>query len=106
MTSLTLSVPLKRNTAALLVLGSAGVSRNCVSGATGSTEIGGPPAHWTIQHCCGSSVIGSSGPRLPCARLPPPSTLLRPLLPSLTQMPQLPLSLALLPLITWLGLGM
>ena len=43
---------------------------------------------------------------LPWARLPPPSTLLRPLLPSLTQMPQLPLSWALLPLITWLGLGM
>src|SRR5918999_804385 len=104
--SLTLSVPLKRNTAVLLVLGSAGACRICVCGATGSTEIAGPVAHWTIQHCCGISVIGSSGPMLPWARLPPPSTLLRPLLPSLTQMPQLPLSWALLPLITWLGLGM
>ena len=103
--SLTLSVPLKRNTAVSLLLGSAGAWRICVSGGTGSTEIGGPLAHWTIQHCCGSSVIGSSGPMLPWARLPPPSTLLRPLLPSLTQMPQLPLSWALLPLITWARLG-
>jgi hypothetical protein len=41
----------------------------------------------------------------PCALLPPPSTLTRPLLPSLAQIPHEPLSLATLPLISWLTLG-
>ena len=78
-TSLALSVPVKRNMATS-PLGFGGRSMICVSGATTSPPIGGPPSQFTRWHCCGSSVIGSSGPRLPWPRLPPASTLARPLL--------------------------
>ena len=50
-------------------------------------------------------MIGSVAPTLPCALLPPPSMLTRPFEPSLTQMPQLSLSFAVLPLMMWLTLG-
>jgi hypothetical protein len=62
------------------------------------------PSHRITKHCCGLSVIGSSGPRLPWAVFSPPSMLTRPLLTSATQMPQVLLSLATLPLISWLTL--
>ena len=50
-------------------------------------------------------MIGSSGPRLPWPVLPPPSRLKRPLLPSLAQMPQVPLSFATLSRISWRDLA-
>ena len=63
------------------------------------------PSQRTLKHCSCLSVIGSSGPRLPWPVLPPLSMLTRPLLPSLAQMPQVPLSFATLSLISWLTLG-
>ena len=63
------------------------------------------PSQRTLQHWSGLSVIGSSGPRLPWPVLPPPSRLKRPLLPSLTQMPHVPLSLATLSRISCVTLG-
>ena len=63
------------------------------------------PSQRTLKHWSGFSVSGSSGPRLPWPMFWPPSMFTRPLLPSLTQMPQLPLSLATLPPTSWLTFG-
>ena len=49
-------------------------------------------------------MIGSIAPTLPWALLLPPSMLTRPFDPSLTQMPQLSLSFAVLFLMMWLTL--
>src|SRR5918992_4037478 len=100
-TVLALSLPSKRKTCVPPLLGSGGVSSSWVVGAMMSLCGAGPPSQRIVKHCSGFSVIGSSGPRLPCALLPPPSMLCRPFEPSLAQMPQPPLSLAMFALTVW-----
>src|SRR5687767_1681629 len=101
---LELSCPSKRNDATSFLVVAGGPSRSTVLGGFRS-EPPGPPSQRTLKHCCGVRVSGSSGPTLPWALLPPPSTFVRPLLPSLAQIPHVPLSLAVLPVIVWLTFG-
>src|SRR5918992_6073122 len=103
-TLLALSFPLKRKVATSSLVVSGGPSRTIVVGGIWS-DVPGAPSQRTLKHWSGLRVSGSSGPRLPCALLPPPSTFTRPLLPSLAQIPQVPLSLAVLPVIVWVTLG-
>src|SRR5688572_24045188 len=103
-TVLALSAPVKRKRSTPPVLGLVGASLIWVVGAIGSDCGAGPPSQRMLKHWRGSRVSGSSGPRLPMALLPPPSMLNLPLLPLLAQMPQPPLSLAMLALIVWLTL--
>src|ERR671914_1018138 len=103
-TLLALSFPLKRNVATSSLVVSGGPERSWVLGGIWS-EVPGVPSQRTLKHCIGLRSRGLSGPRLPCALLPPPSTFTRPLLPSLAQIPHVPLSLAVLPVIKWLTLG-
>ena len=79
--------------------------RSACSAGSGRLRHGARRRSGSLKHCSGLSVIGSSGPRLPWPVLPPPSMLTRPLLPSLAQMPQLPLSFAMLSLIVVADLG-
>jgi hypothetical protein len=72
-TALTLSLPLKRKVAASLLLGSGGPLRISVSGGTSSGG-GVPPSQVTPKHC--------SGWMLSAARLPPPSILAWPVVPT------------------------
>src|ERR687895_362252 len=103
-TLLALSFPLKRNVATSSLVVAGGPERSWVLGGSWS-DVSGAPSQRTLKHCIGLRSRGLSGPRLPCALLPPPSTFTRPLLPSLAQIPQVPLSLAVLPVIVWLTLG-
>ena len=104
-TLLALSVPLKRNVATSSWSSPAAPATSDVFGGIEVGRARTSPSQRTLKHCSGLSVIGSSGPRLPWPVLPPPSMLTRPLLPSLTQMPQVPLSLAMLSLIVVADLG-
>src|ERR671915_2233916 len=103
-TLLALSFPLKRNVATSSLVVSGGPERSCVLGGIWS-DVPVLPSQRTLKHCMGFRSSGLSGPRLPCALLPPPSTFTRPLLPSLAQIPHVPLSLAVLPVMVWLTLG-
>ena len=104
-TVLALSLPMNSKVATSFVLGCGGNSTRIVSGAIWSVCSPGPPSQRMLKHCSGFSVNGSMAPVLPCALLPPPSMFVRPFEPALAQMPQPPLSLAMLALMVWLTLG-
>src|ERR687895_1871561 len=103
-TLLALSFPLKRNVATSSLVVAGGPERSWVLGGSWS-DVSGAPSQRTLKHCIGLRSRGLSGPMFPCALFPPPSTFTRPLLPSLAHIPQVPLSLAVLPVIVWLTLG-